>query len=425
MTVLTIEGETFRVLVEGDAGRPKVMLSNSLGTDLTLWDAQMPALLERFQVVRYDPRGHGRSVAAERPCSISRLGRDALAILDALQIEKTHFVGISMGGAVAQWLLVNAPERLERAVLANTAARLGSPDLWNMRIQTVLSSGMEPLVEPTMERWFGADFRSASPSRISAVEAVFRATSPMGYAACCAALRDMDLRESLGTIAHPVLVVSGREDPVTSDEDIALLVERIRGAKHVALDCRHISNIEAEARFNAVVIEFLTAKAAAGAPRARATRMPAGARTRHPTTGRATAARHPLAKSSVGPVGAKSRTSKVEASKKADAGTAPRRRPAPKAKTARTRTATPKRATPEKPALSRKPKTVSAKATLARRKTLTTAARGVVKKPATKTKAAKAPQKKSAPKKAPSKKVPIARRKATTKPRRPTGRRKP
>ena len=193
-----------------------------------------------------------------------------------------------MGGAVGQWLLVNAPGRIDRAVLANTAARLGTPETWNARIATVLAHGTPAIAAATMGRWFSPQFRKNAPARVASVEAVFREIPGAGYAGACAALRDMDLRRAIIAIDRPVLVVSGRDDAVASEADIAALTGAIRGARHVALDCRHISNIEEAAAFDAAVIAFLTAPAPAQA--GRPSRKPASRR----GTGRASAARSPL-----------------------------------------------------------------------------------------------------------------------------------
>ena len=260
MTDLTIGGETFRVDIAGDATRPALLLAHALGTDLTMWDGQIEPLSQHFRVVRYDSRGHGASVGTERPVSLARLGRDALALMDALEIDTAHFIGVSMGGAVGQWLLINAPHRVDRAVLANTAAKLGTPDGWNARIRTAITGGMTLSADATIERWFSPAFARRDPDRVEAVRDVLLGTDPASYAACCAALRDMDLREALREIDRPVLVVTGTDDPVVGEDDLALLVARIGGAAHVALDAKHIANIEAEAAFNAVVVDFLTSK---------------------------------------------------------------------------------------------------------------------------------------------------------------------
>ena len=291
MTDLTIDGEIFRVEVEGDSAQPVLLLSGSLGADLSMWDAQMPAFLAHFRVVRYDPRGHGRSTREGAPYSLARLGADVLAILDALAIERTHFLGLSMGGAVGQWLLVNAPERIDRAVLANTNARFAPSQLWNERILSVLSKGTQALAAATMERWFSKGFRAGKAETVAAIDRVFRATSREGYAASSAALRDMDMREALRAVDRPVLLLTGVDDSIASAADIATMLDAIPGARHVELDCKHISNIEAQTAFDAAVVAFLTAPVRAGK-----TRPPKAAAT--PATrrlaGRRTAVRSPL-----------------------------------------------------------------------------------------------------------------------------------
>ena len=420
MTDLTIDGEIFRVEVEGDPSRPAVLLSCSLGTDLSLFDAQMPALLEHFRIVRYDPRGHGRSTTQGAPYSLARLGADALAILDALDIEQAHVVGISMGGAVAQWLLVNAPERIGRAVLANTAARLGTPDVWNARIATVLSEGMEALASATMERWFSDPFRAADPKSVARIETVFRATSAQGYAGGCAALRDMDLREAIRTVEAPVLILTGRDDPVTSAAEIDAMTGAIAGAQHVALDCRHISNIEAQAAFDAAVVGFLTARR----PAARRRDARKGAPTRR--RARATSARSPLKARKAAPAPARrAPTARKTATRNAPAKPAKRHAvakatPKKSVKTATGRTAVAKagaRTPVAKKAVTKKAviKKATAKKTIAKKP--------ITKKPAAKKVAAKkVAAKKVAPKKVAKKglvRKPATRRRPSRSPRRP------
>ncbi|WP_158806800.1 3-oxoadipate enol-lactonase [Beijerinckia sp. L45] len=260
MTDLTIGGETFNVLIGGDETLPVLMLSNPLGANLHIWDALIPDLLKHFRIVRYNPRGHHGSVTDAGPYSIERLGQDAVAILDSLGIEKAHLVGMSQGGAVGQWLLINAPDRIERAVLANTAAHFGSPDSWNARIIAAQEHGMEALADGVIARWFNADFAEKHPERVEPVKQALLATSPEGYAAACAALRDMDLREGLLQINRPVLVIAGADDESTTPEQAAQLADTIPGAKLVTLQTRHISAVEDAAGFAKAVIDFLTAK---------------------------------------------------------------------------------------------------------------------------------------------------------------------
>ena len=422
MTDLTIDGEIFRVQVEGDPDRPTVLLSCSLGTDLSLFDAQMPALLEHFRVVRYDPRGHGRSTSAGAPYTLARLGADALAILDELGIDQVHVVGLSMGGVVAQWLLVNAPERIGRAVLANTAARIGTAEVWNTRIRTVLAEGTGALASATMERWFSAAFRETAPDRVAAVETLFRATSAPGYAGGCAALRDADLREAIRAVDRDVLILTGRDDPVTSEADIAVMTDAIAGSRHVVLDCRHISNIEAAAAFNAAMIEFLTAKAPARIARPRLRKRTAP--DRRPARGRVVSAR-----SSRTPVGARAKAAKPSPVR-ADPATKP---PARKTKPASAKATTAKPAT-AKTTTASPPAKPRAAAKSSPKKTARAARPGIAKTSAARTRvaettAAKKPAakkvgaKKTTAKKATVPKKPAARRRPTKTPTRPGRRR--
>lgn len=249
-------------LLEGPAGAPVLVLSNSLGTDLHMWDAQIPAFTQHFQVLRYDTRGHGASLVSEGPYSIEQNGRDVLALLDALGIAKAHFCGLSMGGLIGQWLGINAPERIERLVLCNTAAKIGTPEVWNPRIETVLAGGaqaMRDLRDASISRWFTADFAEANLDKVEPIVGMLAQTSPEGYAANCAAVRDADYREQLGNIKAPTLIVCGSGDPVTTVEHGRFMQERIAGAELVAFHAAHLSNVQASDDFSQRVLVFLTA----------------------------------------------------------------------------------------------------------------------------------------------------------------------
>nr|WP_244544494.1 MULTISPECIES: 3-oxoadipate enol-lactonase [unclassified Beijerinckia] len=234
-------------------------MSNSLGTNLQMWDDQMDALKQRFRVIRYDSRGHGQSVADEGPYTLEQLARDALAILDALHIKKAHYIGLSMGGMVGMWLLTHARERIGRAVLANTGAHLGGPDVWNTRIRTAKSEGLAALTAATMDRWFTREFQERSPQAVERIAQMFRTTPPQGYAGCAAAIRDMDQRESIRTITNPVLVIVGTHDPATPPTMGGLIADHIKGARLAALEAAHLSNIEASNSFNRAILSFLSA----------------------------------------------------------------------------------------------------------------------------------------------------------------------
>ncbi|RMN25708.1 Alpha/beta hydrolase fold protein [Pseudomonas cannabina] len=249
-------------LLEGQPGAPVLVLSNSLGTDLHMWDNQIAAFTRHFQVVRYDTRGHGKSLVSEGSYSIEQNGRDVLALLDALQIEKASFCGLSMGGLIGQWLAINAPQRLQRVVLCNTAAKIGNPDIWNPRIETVLRDGQAAMValrDASISRWFTPAFAVQQPAVVDRIVSMLAHTSPQGYAANCAAVRDADFRAQLAGIKLPTLVVCGTEDAVTTPADGRFMVERIQGAQSVELPAAHLSSVEAGQSFTAPVLAFLTA----------------------------------------------------------------------------------------------------------------------------------------------------------------------
>lgn len=257
MTILTIGNEQFHIRIDGPEGAPVLFCSNSLSSNLTMWDPQVAALKDRYRIVRYDSRGHGRSTAPDRPYSIAELGRDALAILDALGIAKAHWLGLSKGGMVGQWMATNHGERLGKVILANTAARMGPPDLWNGRIAMAAKGGMAALVDATVQRWFTSRFVESKPPVIEPVREMILSTPAEGYRGCCAAIRDMDQRETIRGIANPVLVIIGAHDPATTPADGELLAARIPGARAVTLDAAHISNLEQPEAFTKAVAEFL------------------------------------------------------------------------------------------------------------------------------------------------------------------------
>jgi 3-oxoadipate enol-lactonase len=252
------DGSRIHYRLEGPSDAPVLMLSNSLGTDLDLWERQLGAF-PGFRVLRYDTRGHGGSDAPAGEYSLDLLGLDAVALLDATGVDRVAFCGISMGGAIAQWLALNAPDRVSRLVLANTAALFGVPAAWEERIETVRRDGMAALAPGILERWFTARFRQASPEAVAPVEAMLLACPPDGYAGCCAALRDIDLRADLARIAAPTLVIGGAHDPATPPERAEELAAGIAGAELVMLDAAHLSNIEQAAAFNAALTRFLGA----------------------------------------------------------------------------------------------------------------------------------------------------------------------
>src|SRR5216684_2110231 len=232
---------------DGKPGNPVVVLSNSLGSDVTLWDPQVAAFAERFRVLRYDSRGHGQSAVPPGPYRIEDLGRDLVGLLDALGLERVRFCGLSKGGMVGMWLATNAPTRVERLALCNTSAYFGQPETWNARIEAVRASGMGAVVPQVIERWLTSGFRARAPEVVEKVRRMLLATPPEGYAGCCAAIRS------------PTLVVVGSRDPATPPEHGRQIAERIRGAKVVELEASHLSNVEAKDQFTTAVLGFLEA----------------------------------------------------------------------------------------------------------------------------------------------------------------------
>ncbi len=244
--------------VEGPAGAPVVVLSHSLGTTLGMWDPQMPALTERFRVLRYDSRGHGESAVTPGPYTVEGLGRHVIALLDGLGNRRAHFCGLSMGGMVGMWLGAHAPQRVEKLVLCNTAGRIGPPEIWNTRIENVRKNGMNPIATPVLGRWFTPAFHERMPGTIEGMRRMLIETPVEGYVACCAAIRDADLRETLPRILARTLVIAGTGDAATPPADGRFLAEKIQGARYVELAAAHLSNIEAPERFTAELMAFLS-----------------------------------------------------------------------------------------------------------------------------------------------------------------------
>ena len=258
MPIVDANGARLFYRFDGPPEAPVLMLSNSLGTELGMWEGQLPDFARRLRVLRYDSRGHGRSEVLPGPYRIEDLGRDALALLDALGVGRARFCGLSMGGMVGMWLGSNAAERIERLVLCNTSAQLGTPEIWNSRIELVHRGGMEAVTPTVLERWFTSEFRARAPQAVERVRSMLLATSPDGYAACCEALRDMDQLAAIGSIRAPTLVVVGEHDPATPPAHGRAIAERIRGATLVELKAAHLSNIEAAEQFTAAVLDFLS-----------------------------------------------------------------------------------------------------------------------------------------------------------------------
>ena len=260
MPEINADGCPIHVEVEGPENAPVLMLSNSLGTTLAMWDGQVAPFTRHFRLVRYDRRGHGRSGVPKGPYSMERLGRDVLAVLDALGIKKVNWCGLSMGGMVGQWLGANAPERVERLVLTNTSSYFADKNAWNDRLKLVREKGIAAFAGPNMERWFTKGFLERAPQTVARIRDMFAATPLEGYLACGAAVRDMDHRELLPKIAAPTLVIAGRYDPATPPEANEYIKSRIPGARLELLEAAHLSNVEQPEAYTSAVLGFLLAK---------------------------------------------------------------------------------------------------------------------------------------------------------------------
>lgn len=241
----------------GPEEMPLVVLSNSLGTTLRMWDPQVEDFTKHFRLLRYDTRGHGLSSATPGPYKIEQLGWDVVRLLNELQVDRVYFCGLSMGGMIGMYLAANLPKRFLKFVLCSTAAKIGTPESWNARIQTVKSDGMKAVAGSVIERWLTIGFRSSHAHETQAVQSMLEAANPQGYIANCAAVRDADLRESLAGIPVPCLVISGTHDLSTPPADGKALAQSIPGAKYAEVSAAHLSNLEARNDFNRQVLQFL------------------------------------------------------------------------------------------------------------------------------------------------------------------------
>jgi 3-oxoadipate enol-lactonase len=241
-------------------GAPALLFINSLGTSLEMWDDQSTPFGERYELIRYDARGHGKSAFGEHlELTLEQLARDALAVLDACGIARAHVCGISLGGMTAMMLAQRWPDRVLKLALCNTSTYMPPKENWQSRIESVRAEGMAAIAEATLTRWFTPEFLQAEPQKVERVRQMLLSTNPQGYAACAAAIRDMDLRESIADITARTLVIAGTRDPATPPAHAEFIASKIAGSKLVTLDCAHLSNVERAEEFNATLLEFLAA----------------------------------------------------------------------------------------------------------------------------------------------------------------------
>ncbi len=246
--------------LSGKVEAPHVMLSHSLGSSLVMWDPQLEVLEPHYQVLRYDTRGHGGSDAPSGAYTLEMLGEDAIGLLDALGIDKVHFVGLSMGGMIGQCLALDHANRLENLVLCDTAATLPeeAQPIWEERIQLAREKGLDALVDETLERWFTPSFLTQNPAEVESIRQQFLATPINGYIGCSQAIRGLNFMERLSEIKIPTLIMVGEEDPGTPVSAAEAMQQRIASSQLVVLpSAAHLSNVEQAKAYNTALINFL------------------------------------------------------------------------------------------------------------------------------------------------------------------------
>jgi 3-oxoadipate enol-lactonase len=250
-------------LFDGSSNAPVVVLSNSLGTTLEMWDPQVPALSEHFGVLRYDHPGHGGARGSAPARSVEALARGVLELLDQRGLERVSFCGLSLGGAVGMWLAMHAPERIDRIALACTSARFGLRENWLARAATVRARGMEAIADVVLQLWFTQRTHHEEPALVSAYRAMLVSAEAEGYASCCEALADWDPGDELAAIRAPALVLAGSEDPATPAAQGEAIARRIPRARMCVLDgAGHLANLEQPEAFNRLLLEHLTTQPA-------------------------------------------------------------------------------------------------------------------------------------------------------------------
>lgn len=245
MEFVQANGINIHYRIDGPAEAPVIVLSNSIGTDLTIWDRVAESLKSRFRVLRYDSRGHGKSEVPSGSYTIATLGADVLAMLDQLDIGSVHFCGLSLGGMVGMWIATNYPHRIASLVLCNTAACVPPPESWDARANMVREGGMQALKPAVLERWLSREFRARDPQAVERLLDMVVASPAEGYIGSCAAIRDMDQRQTIQAITAPVLVVAGSKDIATTPEALRFIEANVAGeVTYAELDSGHMSNVE-------------------------------------------------------------------------------------------------------------------------------------------------------------------------------------
>jgi 3-oxoadipate enol-lactonase len=262
MPAIALGEHSMNYALSGRRSAPVLVLSNSLGTNFSMWDPQLAEFEKHFCVLRYDTRGHGGSAVLPGSYSLGLLGGDVVGLLDALNIRSAHFCGLSLGGLTGLWLGLHAATRLQKLVISSASAKFGTVETWEKRIAAVREGGMKLIAPQVIERWYTAGFRERAPETVQATKQMLEGTSAEGYINCCAALRDADLREEISGIAIPTLVISGTRDPVSPPADGKFIASEIAGARYFEVDAAHLLNVEASAEFTETAVRFLKSEGA-------------------------------------------------------------------------------------------------------------------------------------------------------------------
>ncbi len=257
----TVESNGVRLHYEmsGRKDSPVLVLLNSLGSNLHMWDRVLPAFESRFRVLRSDMRGHGKSEVAAEAFWIEQLGLDVLRMMDEAGVERASICGVSLGGMIGLWLGIHAPARVDRLILANTAARIGNEEMWRQRIEFVRAVGMEQLSAAALVRWFTPVYRDEHPEEMKRIRSMIAATDSDGYAACCGVLRDADLRADANRVTAATLVITGTDDPATTPAEGRALHAAIRHSGYVELNASHMAVWECADEFASAVVEHVRA----------------------------------------------------------------------------------------------------------------------------------------------------------------------
>jgi 3-oxoadipate enol-lactonase len=259
----TSDGVCIAYRMDGHDNKPVLVLSNSIGTTLRMWDAQVPELSSHFSVLRYDARGHGASSVPAGPYSVARLGQDVLELMDTLGIGQAHFLGLSLGGIVGQWLAIHAPTRIDRLVLSNTAPYLGPPQRFDAPIAEALQShDMTATAETFLRNWFPASMFEATNPVVETFRAMLLATNRHGLVGSWRAVQETDMRQDMASITRPTLVIAGEHDTVTAASYGVQMAKTIPGAALLVLPAVHLSNIEFPREFVDAVVKFVLSPAA-------------------------------------------------------------------------------------------------------------------------------------------------------------------